>query len=288
MTRLITRLLRVLLLLLIVVVIAIGAVLLKPIWLSDLIEKELANHGVSAKIATLTSDFSGTSYQLNGNMTAQSARYGFDINQSSVHIKTDWFALLQGKAFITDVKLEQANIILDRPQLIQAVEQYKKTKRKQKTSTTDKVSIDSYRYSSMNLLPINWQLTDSTVHTEGQMLSVNAYGQSIDFFSINVKDKTNGVLFLHYLHQQHLLSVAGKNIDLKALTGQSAKLQQLQATINTDNWLSSSAEGQLNYQGMDSHIQLTGQDNRLLIQASSGGQNVSVTAEPIHNNLGNN
>ncbi len=284
----IIRLLRVCLLLLIVVVIAIGAVLVKPIWLSDLIEKELANYGISADITTLTADFSDTHYRLDGTINAQSTQYGFDIDKASVAITADWWQLLQGKAFITDVKLEQANITLDRPQLMQAIKQQKRLNNQSKQLIADKSNSNSYRYLLPNVLPSNWQLTDSTIQAEGQTLLVNAYGQSIDFASINIKDKTNGILFLHYLRQQHLLSVAGKNIDLKTLTGQSAKLQQLQATINTDSWLSSRAEGNLNYQGMDSHIQLIGQDNQLLIQATSGGQNVSITAEPIYNNLGNN
>ncbi len=96
--RFIIRLLRVLLLLLIVVVIAIGAVLVKPIWLSDLIEQQLANYGISADIQTLTADFSQfskASYRLNANIKAQSVRYGFDIDRASVAITTDWQALLR-------------------------------------------------------------------------------------------------------------------------------------------------------------------------------------------------
>ncbi len=243
----ITRLLRICLLLLIVVVIAIGTVLLKPIWLSDLIEQQLANYGISAEISTLTADFSQFSksnYRLNGNINAQSACYGFNIDNASVQITTDWQALLQGKAFITDVTLGNATIDINRPQLMQAIKQaksHKKTAIHTDKANTDTVSTDSYQY----LLPKKWQITDSTVHTEGQTLSVKAHGQAMNFASVVIKDSTDGVLSLHYIPSQHLLSVAGKTIDLQALTGQSAKLQQLQSTINTDNWLSSRAEGQL-------------------------------------------
>ncbi|PID65613.1 MAG: hypothetical protein CR975_06555 [Gammaproteobacteria bacterium] len=271
--RLIMRLLRLLLLFVIVAVVALGLVLLKPIWVSSLIEQELYRHGVQADIQTLAAGFSGSTYQLKGKVSVKAARYGVQVEKANLLVSTDWLALLRGKPFMTQLTLGQAAIRLDRKQLMSELQQHKKASPQ---------FIEAY----LSFAPLDWRLFDTTLQTEGQTLSVDAWGQQSHLATLTLKDKTDGILYLRYQRPQHLLTVAGKRINLKALTGQTATLQQLQAVINTDNWLASRAEGLLDYRGMRSRIQLTGQGRQLLVRANSGGQSVSVVAQPLNDNQG--
>lgn len=268
-----SRLLRGLLFLLLAALIAVGVSLSKPIWFAALIEKELSRHGVDVEIQHLSAGFSSQAYHLDARFKAKMPQYGINIKQAYGQVAFSWLNWFKGQPVITRLNVGETDLILDRQQLIKQLEKQKKAP-------------PTAKHNSRRFIPQQWQIEQANVQIEGQNLHLNGDGDGLKQAALTIKDQGEGILYLRYHQQQQILTLAGKQINLKPFTGQAATLQQLQAAIDTQDWLKSRAETHLEYRGMNSHIQLTGQKSQLLIQAQSNDQQIAVVAQPIDKNQG--
>ncbi|MBS9778082.1 MAG: hypothetical protein KGV50_04885 [Gammaproteobacteria bacterium] len=263
------RLIRILLLLALIIILVIGVVLARPMWVSSLITHELKNQGVYLKVQKLESLFSGTRYQVVGHFSARSPTLGVKVSKGNLRATVDWYDLLLGKPFVQSLSMADSLIHIDRDILAG--------------------NIGAGESNGINLeyiLPKVWGINNTTITVDGHTFSLSGNGKSNKYATLIANDSQSGEVSVKYDKSHKRLYVDSQLLNLQALTGQFVILRDLNAVINTDNLLASRAHTTINYQGVDSRLDVVGQGDGLLLEAKSKEQTVSVTAQPLSGNEG--
>ncbi|MGY0400312.1 MAG: hypothetical protein ACWIPH_10445, partial [Ostreibacterium sp.] len=270
-TQLIFRLLRLTILLLIVLIIGFGLILTNPSWITPIIKHKLVLQGISTNIKQLDAHFSGTDYRLTTTFSATSKRYGLSVNQASASVVINWLDLLEGKPFLTQLRAYQATINIHQNQLLKQLERLKQLKQTSGISP---------------FLPLHWSADNITINLDGNTLFLVGNGEKDERAKLRITDATSGTLNLAFDKAKHHLSVSSQLLNLQTLTGENISLKGLQANINTQQWLKSHLQTELNYQGLISQVNIQGESNHLTLKISSNRQTINITATPIEHNSG--
>lgn len=253
-----------LLLLCCLVILSAALLLNNPHWASSLIEKRLRQQGITATIEQVTANWSGTEYHLNASFSGSSKDYGLDIRRANLSARLDWKKLWQKQPFIQYVGLSHGELQFDKSRLPRWKADFEALK---KQPTTGDSSRDYSRY-----LPQNWSITEWKIGMDNQRLTLSANGLQDQQVQATLTDSHSGSLAMEYSQEKQRMQLSSTQLDLAALTGYPAVLQNVDAVINTENWAGSRLESRLIYQGISSDIRVQGSDNTLELTAQVDGE----------------
>lgn len=258
----ILRFLRLVTVLFLLLTFALSLVLFNPHWLLGLVHNALSKQGIDANITDLQVNFSGTTYQLQGQMTAQTDK-GIHLHHALITATIDWALLGQGRPFIVNAKATQLSAEIESVLLLKTI----KNKKPQRQNSTI-------------FFPQDWQIEPANLVIDGHPVTLMAAGNKDHHFHATISDKKSGKIRLTYSKAEQRLSIESQQIRLLAWTGHKATLHRVHATIDTNNWLNSELVTQLTYQQISSDIDIKKQGNHLDITAkSTTGQSAHVILE---------